>query len=132
MPHTDVTPTSASIASTGPGIRYIGQHCYAYSGIHDLSSKATGALEFTSGSGYIIGKFEYNADFATAGGASLAVEIFFNGIQTVKERDVGNNYLAGDCYFDVLIPPLTKVRVDLTGGGADANINFVGRVYGAV
>jgi len=122
-------PPTASVASVGPGIRYIGEHCYAYSGVLDLSSKATGALDFTSGAGYIVGKFEYNADFASAGGANLAVEIFFNGIMTVKERDVGNNYLAGDCYFDVLIPPFTKVSVDLTGGGADSNINFVGRVY---
>jgi len=127
MPH--VQP-EASVVQTGLGIRYIGVHCWAYSGIYDLSSPAT-ALEFTTGSGYIVGKFEFNADFATGGGASMSVGIFLNEVQIIKERDTSNNWLTGDNEFHVIIPPFTKVRGDLTGGSQDASLNFTGRVYGA-
>ena len=135
MPETDTIPVSASIASTGLGIRYIGtgnrQYAYCLSGVKDPSTGPTTYLEFTSGSGFIVGKFEFNASFYAATGNVLGVNIYYNGVQTVEEKDVANNYLAGDCYFDVLIPPFTKVRVDLFGSDAPTNINFIGRVYGA-
>ena len=60
MPETDVIPTSASVASTGPGIRYIGDHCYAMSGAITSTGSATGAdtsyLNFVTGTGYIVAK----------------------------------------------------------------------------
>ena len=58
MPETDVIPTSASVASTGSGIRYIGDYAYAYSGLaqtEGLNSPVT-RLEFTTGSGLIDAK----------------------------------------------------------------------------
>ena len=57
MPETDTIPVSASIASTGKGIRYIGDHAYAYSGAValDNTTDENTYLEFTSGSGYIVG-----------------------------------------------------------------------------
>ena len=39
MPETDTIPVSASVASTGLGIRYIGEHCYAYSGTIEPGGK---------------------------------------------------------------------------------------------
>jgi len=135
MPHPDVIPTSASTASVGKGIRYIGtgnrQYAYAYSGVSNPGTGPTTYLEFTSGSGFIVGKFEFNANFAAAGGNDLTVQIYLNDIKIVDESDIANNYLAGDCYFDILIPPFTKVKVDISGAVAPANINFIGRVYGA-
>ena len=85
MTDTDTIPVSASVASTGKGIRYIGDYAYAYSGVLDLTSPKT-ALDFTSGAGYIVGKFEFNADFATGGGAAISVEIFLNNVQIIKEE----------------------------------------------
>ena len=55
MPETDTIPVSASIASTGTGIRYIGDYAYAYSGIVQASGSDTTALDFTTGSGVIVG-----------------------------------------------------------------------------
>jgi len=131
MPHTDVIPTSASIASVGPGIRSIGKWAYAYSGSSAPGPGPTTFLEFTTGSGLIAGKFELNADFAGIGGNNLQIEIYFNDLKLVYERDVGNDFVPGDTAYDVIIPPFTKVQVDLGAASGTANVNFVGRVYGA-
>ena len=117
------------IAGVGKELNYLGTHCFAYSGSFAAGSGPTDYLDFTSGSGYIVGRFEMNADFAGTGGNDLAVIIKFNGINVVYESDIGNNYLAGDCYFDVVIPPLTSVLVQMIASSAVSNINFVGKVY---
>ena len=131
---TKAVQLNASVASTGLGIRYIGQKpmfAYCLSGVSNPSSGPTTYLLFTTGTGFIVGRFEFNANFAGAGGNDLKVEIYFNAIKIVEENDIANNYLAGDSHFDVLIPPQTAVQVDLSGSSAATNINFVGRVYGA-
>ena len=131
MPETDTIPVSASVASTGLGIRYIGEHCYAYSGTIEPGGEAT-ALNFTTGSGYIVGRFEMNADFKGGGGNDYAVKIKFNENTIVFEQDIANNWLAGDNEFHIIIPPFTIVEGLLNDGGAnkDMNLNFTGRVYG--
>ena len=58
MPETDTIPVSASIASTGKGIRYIGSHAYAYSGSVGVDNNETTLLEFTTGAGYITAIFQ--------------------------------------------------------------------------
>ena len=131
MPHTDTIPVSASTASTGKGIRYISNWAYAYSGSSNPGSGPTTFLEFTSGSGLIVGKFELNADYAGTGGSNLQIEIYFNDIKIVLERDVGNDFVPGDNPYDVIIPPFTVVKVDISSTTAPANVNFIGRVYGA-
>ena len=114
------------------GLSIIGEHAYAFSGSFAAGSGPTDYLAFaTGGKEYIVGRFEMNADFAGTGGNDLAVIIKFNGINVVYESDIGNNYLAGDCYFDVVIPPLTSVLVQMVASSAVSNINFVGRVYNA-
>ena len=61
MPDTDTIPVSASIASTGLGIRYIGDHCYAYSGEVNVANVELSLLDFTTGSGLIVGKCKWEA-----------------------------------------------------------------------
>ena len=124
------TKLGANAGFSGPqlGLSTIGDHCYAYSGSKDVSVEAT-MLDFNTGKGYIIGRFEFNADFATGGGANLRVQIYMNDTLIVEERDTSNAWNAGDNEFHVVIPPLTKMTVKVLGGSQDANINFTGRVY---
>ena len=56
MPETDTIPVSASVASTGKGIRYIGDYAYAYSGKIVINNETVDFLDFTSGAGYIVAK----------------------------------------------------------------------------
>jgi len=115
---------------TGPqlGLSTIGNHCYAYSGSVDISGETT-MLDFTTGKGYIKGRFEFNADFATGGGAGVRVQIFMNDIMIIEERDTSSDWHTGDNEFHVIIPPLTRITVKCLGGSQDANVNFTGRVY---
>ena len=60
MPDTDTIPVSASIASTGKGIRYIGDYAYAYSGaLAAAGSPGTDYLDFTTGAGLIIANVQW-------------------------------------------------------------------------
>jgi len=124
-------PPTASVASVGLGIRYVGDFAYAYSGSSAPGSGPTTFLEFTTGAGLIVGKFELNADYAGIGGNNLQIEIYFNDLKLVQERDVGNDFVPGDTSYDVIIPPFTKVQVDLGAASGTASVNFTGRVYGA-
>jgi len=140
MPHTDTIPVSASIASTGKSIRYIGDHAYAYSGLLEVSADIVTVLEFTTGSGYLVGEFQVNAgydDDNAAGAATPTVaNISFNGLsigiigcggQTPDRRP-------SSITQKVVIPPNTEV-VGTLDSSATADhfysLTFVGRVYGA-
>ena len=67
MPETDTIPVSASVASTGKGIRYIGNHAYAYSGIVAVDTNLTTLLDFSVDNNYIISKFQPFYDDADQG-----------------------------------------------------------------
>ena len=66
MPETDTIPVSASVASTGPGIRYIGDHAYAYSGVITVNNTTTTLLDFTTGVGYIVAKYQPSVNTDTS------------------------------------------------------------------
>jgi len=131
MTAADVQP-SASIASTGKGIRYIGDHCYAYSGVINLTGSAVDYLDFTTGSGYIIAKIKISADWSGLGSSELYIQFYVNGELVMFERDTGNNYVPGNLEWPIFLPPNTRLQVQLNAGATqEADIIFVGRVYGA-
>jgi hypothetical protein len=104
---------------------------YAYSGSKDISSEQT-MLNFDTNSEYLEGRFEFNADFSTGGGAGMRVQIFLNDIMIVEERDTSSDWNTGDNEFHVIVPPFTNVKVKCLGGAQDANVNFTAKVYGAI
>ena len=114
---------------TGLGLQFTNdnKHAYAYSGSKDISSEIT-MLDFTTNSEYLKGRFEFNADFVTGGGAGMRVRIFLNDIMIVEERDTSSDWNTGDNEFHVIVPPFTNVKVKVLGGSQDANINFTAKV----
>jgi len=131
MPEGIPYASSNVVAAAGLDLNYIGEHCYAYSGKHKPVDDAS-FLNFTTGSGYIVGRFEMNADFKGGGGNDYAVTIKFNGITIIFEQDIANNWLAGDNQYEVIIPPYTNVEGTLNdggGSGGNMNLNFTGKVY---
>jgi len=103
------------------------KHAYAYSGSKDISS-TTSMLNFQTASEYIIGRFEFNSDFGTGGGALVRVKIYFNDVLVMHEADNSNDYVPGDATYILIIPPFTTVEVTCLGGAQDANVNFTGKV----
>ena len=139
MPHTDTTPVSASIASTGLGIRYIGEHCFAYSGMFESSTSQQTALDFTSGSGYIIGTFQWNGFINSSdpsAGNNSTMFIYFNDVSiTFLKTDTATEDNPTTVKETFLIPPFTRVVVYLDANETSSSLigaaNFTGRVYGA-
>ena len=142
MTEADVIQPSASIASPGLGLRYIGkEHCYAFSGaVAALDSEQT-ILDFTTGSGYIVatltmtGPIMMNAANITTGFVR-GYEVTFNS-QTVGLYKVDSQAedMPSMIEAEILIPPFTAVVLTCVDNGANADIqgtaNITGRVYGA-
>jgi len=138
MPHTDTTPVSASIASVGKGIRTIGSHIYAYSGLFTATTSYQEVLVFQSPAGYIVGILQLNSGIDAASPANRvtnAANIKFNGIIIAR---IAAGTLTDDAPTsetqDLLIPPLTNVIVEVDSSASSDrqfSVTFTGRVYGA-
>jgi len=131
MPETDTIPVSASVASTGKGIRYIGQHCYAYSGdIAGAGSEIT-YLDFTTGSGYILATLQYGSSIDT--GADQEAFLYFNNVLIYHylHNESRDQFNLGKIAQEMLIPPRTHVKFSINTA-ATWSAQLVGRVYGAV
>jgi len=139
MPQTDAIPVSASVASTGKGIRYIGNWVYAYSGLIAIgqASPETSMLNFDTGSGIIKGTIQA-AQGNERSDNDMRFTISFNGDIVAQLLHGGDTqYWAGS--FDngmlIIVPPFTTVKItgyNLTSGTTrDSVATFTGRVYGA-
>ena len=142
MTEADVIQPSASTASTGKGIRYIGKdHCYAFSGaVAALNTEQT-VLDFTTGSGYIVATLTMTApirmtaaDIGT--GVVRGYQLNFNG-QTVGlyKAESGQEDMPTVIEAQILIPPFTAVVFTCIDSATNADYlgtaNITGRVYGA-
>ena len=124
----------ASQTITGPDLQYTqdNQHAFAYSGSTDtILNTDTQALLFTTGSGYLVGHYNFNSDSAT--GNDLAFKIFFNDIQVVGIYDRASQQQP-PFPKPLIIPPFTKVEftvknIDSTSVTIPCFAAFTGRVH---
>ena len=134
MPETDVIPTSASVASTGLGIRYIGDHCYAYAGTQAVSNESKLVLSFVTGSGYIVANVAMSTDITLVGtGEDFGFQIQLNDIEIVDHEYNPSNYGREPDQVKLILPPFTDFKGYLST--TDVNdilmgMTFTGRVYG--
>ena len=139
MPHTDAIPASASIASTGKGIRYIGNWAYAYSGLIGVvtSTSPLTALEFNTASNMIDAKFLWSYDPpAINTNQSLTFEILMNDEIIHRFVEYINATYGPTIDFPlvipIIIPPETSVlcRVGNTGTNQlDTYLTMHGKVF---
>ena len=134
MTEADVIQPSASIASTGPGIRYLGKnHCYAFSG--EVVPGGAGAadtvmLDFTTGSGYIVGLLSWQNDASST--ADEFYNFTINGTTFFNGRYANAVDASNDQPYSLILPPLTRLVVKMgTTGASKMTATFTGRVYGA-
>jgi len=131
---------AASVVQTGLGLKYVGEHAFAYSGSYAASNSAQTALDFTSGMGYIVAKIELfgGTQFAEPGnGAQTTGQVAFNGdvitvMKSVVKYPSDGGQTGDKCR--VIIPPLTRVVVQIDSNEDNANelchVVLTGRVYG--
>jgi len=143
MPETDVIPTSASTASVGKGIRYVGNWAYAYSGDVSCSfNTETTLLDFQSGTGTCVARFDFGInDVAMDVGTHAFYQVYFNDLRVMYRRDEmsGGTGVKPSTMLattlNLIIPPLTNIKI--TGQQSDGTAHdmygmITGRVYGAV
>ena len=131
-------PPTASVASVGPGIRYLGKHwAYAYSGAVSNPAGGEGSkttlLDFTSGSGLIRSKVEFGVEWSGSDDVYLVMSL--NGLDIFNvnyKNPEGQAALTGQPFY-ILIPPET--RFVMTWGidnvTKDGFAMLTGRVYDA-
>lgn len=125
---------NASVASTGKGIRTIGNHIYGYSGnisVSGSSAPDTIMLSFITGTEYIAGRVSWGQDHSGAENQWIGIKL--NG-ELILDMNFDNTAPNRESYRKIVIPPRTEVEI-LYGSGAgsdhDANVMLTGRVYGA-
>ena len=132
MPETDTIPVSASVASIGPGIRYIGDYAYAYSGqVTSSGSDMVTLLEFTTGAGLI--DFRWEFDYDSNSGNNAVYQLLLNDI-TVASIFVngGVSTPSDERQHQIIVPPLTKVLFQAKNHTGVDTIFFYGRMSGRV
>jgi len=138
---TEAVLSTASVASTGLGLRYIGDRYYALSAPLDANTTIDTLLEFETRSEYIVASFHYTGYMGPDGnsasnGARGICSIYFNAIrvyQIMTDNDSGN--MAQTYGPQLIIPPSTIVTVKSTAASTTtdyvAQCVITGRVYGA-
>jgi len=132
MTAADVQP-SASVVSTGKGIRYIQDRAYAYSGIIGIDNSDTTLVEFTSGSGLITAKIQVQN--GSGSGDDMRYDVTLNGTIVARWTYSATPNVDPLPPLYLVIPPLTVVKISgLNQTGASSRNHtaiFTGRVYGA-
>ena len=130
-------PPTASVASVGKSLRYLGNHCYAFSGAFGAATATQTMFDFTSGSGYIVATLTMTAPVKMADiglGYYRGWQLDFNS-QTVGlyKAETSTENMPTFIEVQILIPPFTAVLFTCVDSGDNATAlgtaNITGRVY---
>jgi len=132
---TEIVPVNASIASTGLGIRYVGEFAYAYSGPIPCNNVETTLIETLTGSGTIVGSFQPDYAEAIVYSEDLLFQVYMNDqVIYMTTLSAATSYTPTE-EIEIILPPLTKFKITGTNTTNTSNrkgaIVFTGRVYGA-
>jgi len=137
---TEAVTANASVASSGLGLRYVGDRVYGFSGTHGNTTAGETLFDFTSGAGVIVGEFVLNGAVRflyAQNGSNTAWQLSFNGevialYVTNSSSSAGRGESQG--FQRVIIPPFTRVVLEADSDEDNAaellTANFHGRVYG--
>jgi len=138
MAEAEGIPPTASVASVGLGLRYIGkEHCYAYSGSFVAVNSEQTMLDFTTGGGYIVATLTLTCPInmaAITAGIHRGYQLDFNsqtvGLYKLQSTDED---MPSDTEVQILIPPFTVVVLTCIDSSSSndylGTANITGRVY---
>jgi len=125
-------PTGGT-AGVGKGLNYVGEHVYAYSGIVTDAASGTAsvsALDFRTGSGYIIAKLSILSDETGSAGLYTKIELNGENIFRLNIDATASGAHQFDNPFRLLIPAYSRFHLYV---GSNDTVDFtafiVGRVY---
>ena len=119
-------------SGTGTSLNYIGDHCYASSGIVSVNNVESELLKFSTGNEYIRAIIQFNGG-ASGGGDNYAYRVKYDS-QIVQEYVTNNNTDdAPNQKLNLIIPPYTNVECTAQNvtdtSGNDQIVSLSGRVY---
>ena len=122
-------------SSTGLGINYIGNHCYAFSGsVVNGDGDTNTLLEFITSNSYMMSKFEVG--FGLRANDDSRIEISINGVDVAANQYNNTFEVADTRTFKLLIPPLSNVKCQVVKVSGTTEIPIfmwiTGRVYGKI
>jgi len=124
-------PTGSGGAGTGTNINYLGNHAYAYSGIIQVTDTTTTLIDATTGSQYIVGKFQPSINVTTTD--DMFFRILVDG-EEIAASLIGST-TSNSPYeeIEVIVAPFSRIQItcenDSTSGGINCSAVFTGRVY---
>ena len=119
-------------SGTGTSLNYIGNHAYAYSGVHAATAGGhTTMLEFSTGSSYLIGKFTFGNTSASSDHIEFEISVNSEVVMACIGDAIGESFPLKS--FQLLLPAYSTIKVTTinASGGADRNVfaSISGRVY---
>jgi len=119
------------VAGTGPDLNYLGDHCFAYSGVINASGE-TNYLDFTSGGGYILADIQALTD--QANGDDFNIKFYVNGIVVGTAHAFfysNSTYVVGAAQWQLLIPPYTNIKITIENSGTadEWAVMLIGKVH---
>jgi len=138
MAEAEGIPPTASVASTGFGINYVGNWAYAYSPSLTITTATQTILEFISQAGILVSRFHFLGPLQfsdPAGGRISTYQVSLNDdiVAVVKCDNSGSEHYQEK--IQLILPPFTKVKVIVDSNDSDANfvgsVIVTGRVYDA-
>jgi len=130
----------ATFLGPNQGLSMIGSHCYGYSGTLNVTAETVTALDFTTGTGYILGNFSFLLDTTNlTAGQEVGYSVSINGSQVAiakggEPAGSGLNTVSTPYELSLILPPFSAVVVSLISTDSDPipmGITFTGRVYDA-
>jgi len=139
MAEAEGIPPTASVASVGPGIRYVGNNwAYAFSGKKIINNDNTDLLDFTTGGGFIVANIEWGGDGVDSGQITYTIELNSQNVMykrcQVAGSDNRNDFEIGTTRVKMLLPPFTRFVLNVanaTASNYDCTVWIAGRVYDA-
>jgi len=140
MAEAEGIPPTASVVVPGLSLNYLGEWAYAYSGTISASyNSETTLLEFTTGEGLCVTKFDFGMDDVAMDQATqIFYQVYFNDLVVMLRRDefyggigVKSSTMLSTT-LNLIIPPFTKTKI--TGRQNDGTAHnmyavLTGRVY---
>ena len=135
MTEAEGIPPTASVASVGPGLRYIGDWAYIFTGPVTTDNVETTLLDTISGAGIIVGQFQVDYANAVVYSEDLLFQVYINEqiiYRTTLSAATSNTPTEE---VEIILPPFTNFKITCTNTTNSSNrqgaVIFTGRVYDA-
>ena len=124
--------SGGAFTGTAQALEYVGDHCYAYSGV--VTSAGTSApdstmLSFTTGNHYIVAKINWATN--SVGSDLMFLNVTLNDTIIFKGKWDNQPAMNDDQPIRIVVPAYTEVFVgwDANTSGKDCTVQLTGEVY---